>query len=316
VRAPILACVPARFRFDPPQGAPAHGFENAVLEHRQAMIANLRTILICMTEQLGAEASSNALAYGLSLAEQAGARVTLQAASVKLDLPHAWISRLVAELVADENRRLRLSAEAIAERARSDAAAMGVLCRTETPQLAYPELVATVRAQSRLHDVSVIDAEPNALTGDRGLIEALMFDSGRPLIVVPSGYESFTARRILIAWDGSAQASRALHDALPLLKQAEAVEIVSVSGEKDLAGSVPGAELAPSLAHHDVPVTVVDLAAADGDVAATLRTRATLSCADMIVMGAFVHPRWRELVWGGVTQALLRSCPVPLFLSR
>ena len=70
------------------------------------MIANLKTILICMTEQLGTQATSSALAYALSLAEQAGARVTLQAASVELDLPHAWISRLVAELVADENRRL------------------------------------------------------------------------------------------------------------------------------------------------------------------------------------------------------------------
>ncbi len=280
------------------------------------MILNLRMILICVTEQLGTETATTALAYGLSLAGQAGARVTVQAGSVKLDLPHAWINSLIRELIADENRRLRHLAERIAEQARNNATAGGVACTTETPHLAYSDLLGSFRWQARLHDLAVIDAEPDALTGHRGLIEVLLFDSGRPLIIVPRLIDTFRARRIVVAWDGSAQATRALHDALPFLKQAIAVEIVSVVGEKDLSKSLPGAEIAPSLAHHDVPVTVVDLVAEDGDVAEALRKHATSSCADMIVMGAFVHSRLRELVWGGVTQALLRSCPVPLFLSR
>lgn len=282
----------------------------------RAMIDTIRTILVCVTEQLGTEASSAALGYGLSLAEQAGARLTVQAASVKLVLPHAWISSLIRELIADENRRLRLLAERTAEQARSDAAAGGVICTTETPQLAYSDLLRAVRWQSRLHDLAVIDAEPDAMTGKRGLIEVLLFDSGRPLILVPRDGGTFAARRILVAWDGSAQATRALHDALPFLRQAEAVEIVSVLGEKDLSGIVPGAEIAPSLTHHQVPVTVVDLAAEDGDVAETLRRHATQSCADMIVAGAFVHTRLSEWVWGGVTRSLLQTCPTPLFLSR
>lgn len=280
------------------------------------MITNLKTILVCLTEQLGTEDASAALGYGLSLAEQAGARVTVQAASVKLVLPHAWISRLVRELVANENRRLCILAERLAEQARGDAAAAGVICSTQTPHLEYADLLSSFRWQARLHDLVVIDAEPDALTGDRGLIEVLLFETGRPLMVVPRGGATFAVRRILVAWDGSAQATRALHDALPLLKQADSVEIVSITGEKDLSESLPGAEIAPSLAHHDVPVTVVDLMAENGDVAETLRKHALLSRADMIVMGAYVHSRLRELVLGGVTQALLRSCPVPLFLSR
>lgn len=280
------------------------------------MITNLKTILVCLTEQLGTEDASAALGYGLSLAEQAGARVTVQAASVKLVLPHAWISRLVRELVANENRRLCILAERLAEQARGDAAAAEVICSTETPHLEYADPLSSFRWQARLHDLVVIDAEPDALTGDRGLIEVLLFDTGRPLMVVPRGGATFAVRRILVAWDESAQATRALHDALPLLKQADSVEIVSITGEKDLSESLPGAEIAPSLAHHDVPVTVVDLVAENEDVAETLRKHALLSRADMIVMGAYVHSRLRELVLGGVTQALLRSCPVPLFLSR
>ncbi|KMO37046.1 universal stress protein UspA [Methylobacterium variabile] len=280
------------------------------------MIETLRNILIALTKRLDDETPSSALAYGLSLAERSQARVTVQAISVRLVVPNAWISRFVGMVVAAENQRLRSLAQAAAERARSDAAAAGILCTTETEHLPYDRLLASFSRQARLHDVVVIDAEPRMLTSDRGLIETLLFESGRPLIVVPPGCESFTARRVLIAWDGSAQAARAMHDALPFLRQAEHVEIVSVVGEKDLSHSVPGAEAAPCLAHHGVAVTVTDLPAADGDVAGALRRHATEAQADMIVMGAFVHSLLREMVLGGVTQDMLRSCPVPLLMAH
>ncbi|MFH6782036.1 MULTISPECIES: universal stress protein [Methylobacterium] len=280
------------------------------------MIENLRNILIALTERLGDETPSSALAYGLSLAERAHARVTVQAVSVRLVVPHAWISRFVGMVVAAENRRLRDLAQAVAERARGDAAAAGILCTAQAEHLSYDRLLARFSAQARLHDLAVIDAEPRMLTGDRGLIETLLFESGRPLIVVPPGCETVTTRRILVAWDGSAQAARALHDALPFLRQAESVDIVVVSGEKDLSHAVPGAEVAPGLAHHGVAVTVTDLPARDGDVAGTLRGHATETGADMIVMGAFVHSLLRETVFGGVTQGMLRACPVPLLMAH
>ncbi|KMO41726.1 universal stress protein UspA [Methylobacterium tarhaniae] len=280
------------------------------------MIEDLRTILIALTERLGDETASSALAYGLSLAARAPARVTVQAVSVRLVVPHAWISRFVGMVVAAENRRLRDLAQAVAERARGDAAAAGILCTAQAEHLSDDRLRASFSAQARLHDLAVIDAEPRMLTGDRGLIETLLFESGRPLIVVPPGCETFAARRILVAWDGSAQAARALHDALPFLRQAERVEVVVVTGEKDLTHAVPGVEVAPGLAHRGVAVTVTDLPARDGDVAGALRRHATEAGADMIVMGAFVHSLLREAVLGGVTQEMLRACPVPLLMAH
>ncbi|AWB24035.1 universal stress protein [Methylobacterium currus] len=280
------------------------------------MIENLRTILIALTERLDDETPSGALAYGLSLAEKAQARVTVQAVSVRLVLPHAWISRFVGMVVAAENRRLRELAEEVAERARGDAAAAGILCTTQTEHLSSDRLLASFAAQARLHDLAVIEAAPRSLTVDRGLIETLLFESGRPLIVVPPGCETFAARRILVAWDGSAQAARALHDALPFLRLAERVEIVAVTGEKDLSHAVPGVEVAPGLAHHGVAVTVTDLPAGDGDVAGVLRRHATEMGADMIVMGAFVRSLLAETVLGGVTQAMLGSCPVPILMAH
>ncbi|KMO37989.1 universal stress protein UspA [Methylobacterium tarhaniae] len=280
------------------------------------MIENLRTILIALTERLGDETPSSALAYGLSLAERAQARVTVQAVSVRLVLPHAWISRFVGMVVAAENRRLRELAEEAAEQARGDAEAAGILCTAQAEHLSYDRLLARFSGQARLHDLAVIDAEPRMLTGDRGLIETLLFESGRPLIVVPPGCGTVATRRILVAWDGSAQAARALHEALPFLRQAERVEIVVVTGEKDLSHAVPGAEVAPGLAHHGVAVTVTDLPARDGDVAGALRRHAAAMEADMIVMGAFVHSLLRETVLGGVTQEMLRACPVPLLMAH
>lgn len=229
----------------------------------------------------------------------------------------AWISEFADGGVARENNRLDILAEAVADRARGDAAQSGVACRTETPHLGYPEIIATLAARSRLHDLTIIDAEIHTVAPDRDQIEAVLFHSGRPLIVVPPGRGTFAARRVLIGWDGSAKAARAVNDALPLLRSSESVELVSVVGEKDLAQSVAGAEFVPHLAWHGVPVTVTVLPLSrDGDVAGTLRDYAARTEADMLVIGAFRHSRIREWLMGGVTQSLLKQCDVPLFLSH
>jgi len=221
----------------------------------------------------------------------------------------------VAGLVHAENRRLHALAEAAACNARADAAAAGVACSVETPHLSYPELVISFQSQARLHDLIVLDAEPEALAPYRGLIDALLMVSGRPLLVVPPGQEVFRARRIILAWDGSVHAARGAADALPFLRAAGIVEVVTVVGEKELPTSVTGADIAPHLTRHGVNVRVQTSPIEEGDVARTLRNHATLTHADMIVMGGYVHSRLRELVFGGVTQSLLKESPVPLFMA-
>src|ERR671913_2599617 len=244
------------------------------------MLQHIHSILIGVTEEGDADERSSALAYGLSLAEEAGAHVTIQAASLKLVLTHAFISKVAEELVAAENRRLDALAHAVAKASRQAAAASGLACTTQAPQLAYPDLVESFTALARAHDLTILDSEPISLAVDRGLIEAVLMDSGRPLIVVPPGRETFAGARMLVAWDGSAKAARALNDALPFLREASQVELVSVTGEKDLGHTVPGAEIAPHLTRHGIKVNVLDLPALDGDVAETLRRHAQLTRAD------------------------------------
>src|SRR5215218_3930140 len=123
------------------------------------MLENIRSILIGITEEGETEERSSALAYGLSLARQANAHVTVQAASLKLTLTHAFISNFAEGLVASENRRLDTLARAVADASQRAAAASGVACISQAPQLAYPDLIRSFTSLARAHDLTVLDAE-------------------------------------------------------------------------------------------------------------------------------------------------------------
>jgi len=280
------------------------------------MIDNIKSMLIGLTKEVGPNKTSSVFAYGLSLARLTHAHVTVQSAALRLTMPFSWNGWYARDLVLAENERLRKLAEADAREAHADASAAGVVCSVESPQLPYDALLDAFVAQARVHDLVLVDAEPEDLTLDRSLTENLLLSGGRPLIVVPAGCEAFRNRHILIAWDGSASAARAVGDALPLLKAAQTVEIVSVTGEKELPKAIMGADLAPNLARHDVTVRVNAIPAPDADVAAALRNHAQLQKADMIVMGGYVHSRLLETMFGGVTRSLLGNSSVPLFMSH
>ncbi|GJE80838.1 universal stress protein [Methylorubrum thiocyanatum] len=275
----------------------------------------LRDILVGLTEEGRGDETASALSVGLSLAGLTGAHLTIQSAARHLTLVAGAGWGFVNDLVVEENRRLSARARAVAERAVTEAALEGISCSIEVPALAYPELVGRLTARARLADLTVLDAEARELDLDRDLIDGVLFGSGRPLLVVPPGCDAFSARRILVAWDGSAQAARAANDALPFLRAAEAVEIVSVVGEKDLSTAVAGAEFAPHLARHGVNVSVNSVPV-QGDAAQTLERQASLFGAEMLVMGAYRHSRLKEWLLGGVTHALLTRSPVPLLLAH
>lgn len=197
-------------------------------------LTGIRDILVGLTEEGRGDETASALGIGLSLAGMAGAHLTVQSAARRLTMVGGSGWGFVNDLVAQENRRLSARARAIAERAATDATLEGVSCSIEASALAYPELVGRLTARARLADLTILDAEAREVDLDRDVIDGVLFGSGRPLLVVPPGGDTFSARRIVIAWDGSAQAARAANDALPFLRAAEAVEIVSVVGEKDL----------------------------------------------------------------------------------
>ena len=117
----------------------------------------------------------------------------------------------------------------------------------------------------------------------------------------------------MIGWDGGARAARAVGDAMPLLTRAEVVEIVCVV--PDASKSVAGADLAAHLARHCKNVTITDLPTQHGDVSRTLHSHATRMRANLLVMGAYAHPKLLQMVLGGVTSGMLSEAELPVLLS-
>jgi nucleotide-binding universal stress UspA family protein len=147
--------------------------------------------------------------------------------------------------------------------------------------------------------------------------EGVLFESGRPVIFVPFIQKGgMKLDRIMLCWDGSRAATRAVADAMPLLKKAKQVEVVIVATGKPKSDEVPGADLGAHLARHGLKVDVKRITSPDIDVQSTVLSYAADSSADLIVMGGYGHSRLREFVLGGVTRGILESMTVPVLMSH
>ena len=147
--------------------------------------------------------------------------------------------------------------------------------------------------------------------------EGVLFNSGRPVIFVPYIQKGgLKLDRVMICWDGSRAATRAIADAMPFLKKAKQVEIVMVASKKAKDDEIPGVDLAQHLARHGLKIDVKRITATETDVGSTILSYAADSSADMIVMGGYGHSRLREFILGGVTRGLLESMTVPVLMSH
>jgi nucleotide-binding universal stress UspA family protein len=162
--------------------------------------------------------------------------------------------------------------------------------------------------------------EPEAATAvPRHTVEDVVLSAGRPALIVPYiGAGKTLGRRIMIAWDASREAARAVNDALPLLEQADSATVLSVNPRPgvDLHGEEPGADIALHLARHGVKVDVQRTQVEEIDVGDTVLSRLADLSSDLLVMGAYGHSRLREVVLGGVTRTLLESMTVPVLMSH
>jgi nucleotide-binding universal stress UspA family protein len=182
-------------------------------------------------------------------------------------------------------------------------------------------LVAT-RLSARYADLVVVGQPDPDRTAEERLpgyfVEELVLTAGRPVLVMPyAGRFARVGARVLVAWNASREAARALADALPFLQRAASVEVVAFEPQRSGAdhGAEPGADIALYLARHGVKVTAARQQAGI-DVGAQILSRAADSDADLIVMGAYGHSRARELVLGGATRSLIQAMTVPVLMAH
>jgi nucleotide-binding universal stress UspA family protein len=178
---------------------------------------------------------------------------------------------------------------------------------------------ATVFAQiARRFDLAVVgQAQREGGASDELVVEGALFESGRPLVVVPYIQKrGLTLERVLACWDGGRTAARAIGDAMPFLERAKAVDIVIVAEERKGGDEINGANMGEHLALHGVTANVKRIAKGDLAIEDVLLSYAADSGADFMVMGGYGHSRLREFILGGVTRGILASMTVPVMMSH
>jgi nucleotide-binding universal stress UspA family protein len=171
---------------------------------------------------------------------------------------------------------------------------------------------------ARLHDLAVLPI-PETDNFDRNYLQAVIFDSGRPTLLLPSGKSCKrlgALHTVVVAWDFSREAARALADALPILKLAKQVYILTVLGEKHIKTTARIGDLQKYLEAHAVSAVFEEILLKDRKIGDLLASHVSDANADMLVMGAYGHSRFREFALGGATRAMIENTPVPLFLSH
>jgi len=257
-----------------------------------------------------------AFAQALALGRAAGAHVDAIVSAPKIVPVYSPVyAGFAASLAADVNAKTEASATRVAETLKGAAAIAGVAANVDARLEDIENAAAHAARVGRSHDLVVVDAPQAVLDSRAALFEGVLFHSGRPVLVATSARAPVeTVTRLMVAWDGSAHAARAVHDALYVFPGIETIEVVSVVGEKDLSKSLAGADVARHLSRART-TTLTELPLTYGSVAKTLDAHAVASGADMLAMGGYGHSRWREFVLGGVTLELTRSARVPLLMS-
>ncbi len=178
---------------------------------------------------------------------------------------------------------------------------------------------SAISALSSVRAADLVVAGQGDEGGDSGAdIGALVYDSGRPVLVVPhSGPMVTSFKRIVVAWNGSREASRAVFDALPFIVEAEQTEILVIDPPDTVEGEPgPGSEIAASLSRHGAKVAVATVKSEGSSMEDVIQDRLAEAGADMLVLGAYSHSWLRRLIFGGVTNSVLRAGAVAAFLSR
>jgi nucleotide-binding universal stress UspA family protein len=169
----------------------------------------------------------------------------------------------------------------------------------------------------RLHDLVICGNDNSSLLAERLVCEAVLFDGGRPLLLVPHRHDQgYAARHIAVAWDNSRNSARALGDALALLPGVKTATFIVIGDEKTLTTSIAPEALEAMVALHGIEVTIRSARKGKRAIGAALQDEALQAGADLLVMGAYGHSRLREFVLGGATQEVLTDLRLPVLMSH
>ncbi len=259
---------------------------------------------------------NSAFSYALDLAAIHRAHLTISIGVPIIIIPMDYPSAAIADIqLAEDARRLGLAKDQV-EELRVKANIAGINASVDVCQNINPMIYDHFCDLARVHDISIVSANTDAEFQWDATV-ALLAKSGGPVLVVPKGWQKgATIHRVILAWDASAQASRAARDAVPILKPSTEIEVLIVTGETKTARKALWGDIATHLAARFSNVTTNEIPAQDGNVGRAINNHASLNRFDLVIMGGYGHSRFREWVFGGVTRELLKTTDIPLLLSH
>ena len=260
----------------------------------------------------------NVLSAALEIAKMLGARVT--AAICKVDVRDA--SRRLGMVLPDSSAAI---AGAERDSENSQRQIENYLKKSNIRQYQPIEILnfespadvlpPGLTGYARLSDLIMIAISPGEVP--HNFTRDLIFASGRPVLLLPAAVSvEISLAVVVVAWDGSRVAARAISDALPFLGYAQTVRVVEITGDKPLEGSSSTTALRDQLLSHDIKAEI-DSVSADGTSAGAVLARyCSHHHADLLVMGAYGHSRMRDFIMGGVTKYFVDNPPLPVLLSH
>jgi nucleotide-binding universal stress UspA family protein len=277
-----------------------------------------KDILVIVSE---AEADEPALALGESLAKQCNAHLAAAFLTPLPDEPLAYEPTVVAGVWAELLGRARQEAEAERKRVEARLKRTGADCELRNAEALSRDLGRVAAVHARYADVAVLTrpSEGPGVELREEIIEGVLFHSGRPALIAPPNWKGGTiGKKVVVAWDASREATRALSEADDLLEFAEAVTVLTVDAKPKMFGhgDQPGANIAAHLSRRGLSTSVRNVDSMGRSASLAILEEANVLGADLVVMGGYAHSRLRELVFGGATRELLRAANVPLLLAH
>ena len=265
----------------------------------------------------GSASDESAVDSAIALASAHGARVSVL---VTTDIPSPVYSEVgfaANELISKDYNDAKKSATGLAEKTRQRFQKSGIEAEVSVIDASPANRAKTIAAQARYSDVSIMGGRDNDSAS--ATFESLLMQSGRPVIVVPPGAPlPARPRHVVVAWQDSREASRAVHDALPLLDPGTKLDVLVVGsdGSGGEPGERPGARIAEILSGLGLSAQVVALPTPEHSAGASLLDYMEASNADLLVMGGYGHSPMRELIMGGATRTVLNGLTKPVFFEH
>lgn len=258
-----------------------------------------------------------AIEKAAALSERLGAKLSIGLCKVHIPKVSNWLANKLVradEAIAAENHSSAENAQALLAQFASSVPAE---LRGEEIIIDCPGMIThwQLAVKARAYDLVVVPAYGHEETG--AMTEGLAFETGRPVLLLPARDAGVPAlANIVVGWDGSRVAARALADALPLCMQAQSVTVATVTGEKDLSRNLAAADVIRHLSLHGIAAQAVEVAAEGKDAGTALQAYCQQAGSDLLVMGAYGHSRAREFVLGGATRSVLSDPALPVLLSH